>query len=97
VSTLNLEYKETEYLVFREQPAPKLKTRMWSVESKLHGDILGLIRWFGRWRQYVFEPAGGTLFNVSCLSDIEQFLDTVMFDWRAAKQQNKQVDSTATG
>ena len=45
------------------------KTRtveVWSV----HGAILGTIKWFGRWRQYAFFPADGTIFNPECLRDI---------------------------
>lgn len=84
--TKRLDGHETEYLLFREVPSPGLKTRVWTVESKQHGSVLGLIRWFGRWRQYVFEPGHETLFNVGCLSDIEKFLDDAMADWRESKK-----------
>ena|SRR5256885_11213324 len=80
--TKRLAGHETEYLLFREVPSPGLKTRVWTVESKNRGDVLGLIRWFGQWRQYIFDPADGTVFNATCLSDIESFLDDAMSDWR---------------
>jgi hypothetical protein len=32
--------------------------------------MLGIIKWFGRWRQYAFFPDNGTVYNVECLNDI---------------------------
>lgn len=81
-----LDGRETEYLRFREVPSPGLKTKVWTVESKNQGSVLGLVRWFGRWRQYVFEPSTGTLFNNGCLSDIETFLDDAQSEWRESKK-----------
>lgn len=31
---------------------------------------LGVIRWFARWRQYVFQPASDTVFNPVCMREI---------------------------
>ena len=88
----DLSYRETEYLVFSEMRS-KGTTRIWSVTSKRHGDYLGAIRWFGRWRQYVFYADG--IFNSGCLEDINQFLKDAMADWRERK--NKQGDSISVG
>ena len=44
------------------------------VKSKLHGDKLGSIRWFGKWRQYAFFPEKVTIFNIECLSDIITYI-----------------------
>ena len=44
------------------------------VNSKLHGDKLGTIKWFGRWRQYAFFPEAGTVFNTECLNDIQSYI-----------------------
>lgn len=46
------------------------KTQVWAVRSAMHGDPLGTIRWFGRWRQYTFFPEPGTTFNPACLTEI---------------------------
>ena len=35
---------------------------------------LGIIKWFGRWRQYAFFPEKDTVFNVGCLSDIQAYI-----------------------
>lgn len=60
----------TEYLRFEELPNPRKRTRLITVWSVKHGYDLGTIRWYGRWRQYVFEPARGTIFNSSCTRDL---------------------------
>jgi pilus assembly protein Flp/PilA len=64
--------KPTEFLRFEELPneGTKIKTRRFTVWSAKHHDALGGIRWYGRWRQYVFEPALGTTFNNDCLWSI---------------------------
>jgi hypothetical protein len=42
-----------EYLVLERVPDEKRKTLLVSVLSRRHGDLLGMIRWYGPWRQYV--------------------------------------------
>ena len=60
-----LEFEECEYAG---------KTQVFAVLSKKHGDILGKVRWYGPWRQYVFYPETGTLFNPTCLNEISWFV-----------------------
>jgi hypothetical protein len=48
----------------------KPKTKVIGVWSKNHPVMLGIIKWFGRWRQYAFFPDNGTVYNVECLNDI---------------------------
>ena len=48
----------------------KPKTKVIGVYSKKNDDVLGEIKWFGRWRQYAFFPESGTIFNSECLNDI---------------------------
>jgi len=52
----------------------KLKTKVVGVYSKLHGNRLGRIKWYGAWRQYAFFPADLTIFNVECLDDIISYI-----------------------
>jgi len=52
----------------------KPKTQIIEVISKLHGNRLGIIKWFGRWRQYAFFPEFGTVFNIECLNDIQIYI-----------------------
>lgn len=48
----------------------KPKTKVIDVESKISGDVLGTIKWYGKWRQYAFFPGIYTIFNAECLNDI---------------------------
>ena len=43
---------------------------------------LGVIKWFGRWRQYAFFPEVGTVFNTECLEDIRIFIKGMMKERR---------------
>ena len=67
-------YKETKWLRF-EVTTLKPKTVVMHVVSQSRaGLILGKISWFGRWRQYTFEPECCTTFNNACLQDITDVL-----------------------
>lgn len=46
------------------------KTNVYLVQARRDYTPLGTIKWFGRWRQYVFFPASGTVFNPDCLRQI---------------------------
>jgi hypothetical protein len=66
---------ESRYLDFVMLPAVEgRKTRVVEVRSKRSGDLLGTIKWFGRWRQYTFWPEPETIFNAECLTDVETAL-----------------------
>jgi hypothetical protein len=48
------------------------KTQTFSVYSiGRRGAFLGVIKWYGPWRQYVFYPHASTLFNAGCLRELE--------------------------
>lgn len=38
------------------------------------GFLLGVVKWYAQWRQYAFYPAGGTVFEKTCLRDIRDFV-----------------------
>jgi len=63
----------SKYLIFKllEQ---KPKTKVIEIISKQTRERLGVIMWFGRWRQYAFFPDNETVFNVECLSDIQSYI-----------------------
>jgi hypothetical protein len=63
------------YLMFEDRPRPAgAKTRVIEVRSRHRGDLLGVIRWWGPWRQYVFEPAGPSIYSAGCLADVQTAL-----------------------
>lgn len=64
----------SKYLEFHSLIKEKPKTKVIGIWSKKNGDGLGIIKWFGRWRQYAFFPENGTIFNVECLNDIQTYI-----------------------
>lgn len=56
--------------VLDEAASAGRKTQVWLVLSVRSGETLGVIRWFGPWRQYTFAPAPSTVFNPGCLREI---------------------------
>jgi len=75
---------ETKYLrfVMAEQ---KTKTQVWHIISKKWGNVLGVIRWYGPWRQYVFYPEKDTIWNKDCLDDVKNFLQDLMTERSKSK------------
>jgi hypothetical protein len=51
------------------------KTNIYEVFSKEGNYLLGRIKWYGRWRKYIFEPCDGTLYEEVCMRDISQFIE----------------------
>jgi hypothetical protein len=49
-------------------------TSRWQVCNNRSGDELGIIAWYGSWRQYCFEPSGPTVYSAGCLDDISHFI-----------------------
>lgn len=66
-------FKETEYLRFIDKEA-RQKTKIISIVNIHHDEIIGEIKWFGRWRQYCFFPTYNTVWNTTCMKEI---LDTI--------------------
>lgn len=72
---------KTRYIRF-VKTGEKEKTSVWAVESIASGSHLGSIEWHGPWRQYVFSPVVGAVFNGACLGNIRLFIDNRMKDHR---------------
>jgi hypothetical protein len=71
------------YLRFEDRPRPAgAKTRVIAVHNRRHGDLLGVIRWFGPWRQYIFEPFGLAIYSADCLADIQEALQRAQLEHR---------------
>jgi hypothetical protein len=51
------------------------KTQVWRIRANADDMmVLGQVRWYGRWRQYVFFPSGHTLWNPDCLDEVSTFV-----------------------
>ena len=59
------------------------KTRIWYVRTRDNLTVIGMIRWYGRWRRYVYEPAPHTVYEQECLRDIASFIEE-----RTSEQKN---------
>ncbi len=68
---------ETEYLKFTEVQTAG-KTQSWKVCNKRYGDELGIIRWYGAWRQYCYYPTVQAVYSAGCLEDIAAFIKKEM-------------------
>jgi hypothetical protein len=65
-----------KYMVARFLEA-RPKTSVYGVFSKHHGDKLGVIKWFGPWRQYCFFSMDVAVFSSGCHQDLARFLDSL--------------------
>ena len=63
-------------------PSQSGKTLIWVINAKEDGAFLGSIKWFGRWRRYVFHPAAESVFEQDCLRDIATFCEQRTNDHR---------------
>lgn len=73
--------KTTKYITYVEMPAyRKIKTKIFEVVSTSNRETLGTIKWYGPWRQYVFFPESETIWNTTCLQDINNFISELMKD-----------------
>jgi hypothetical protein len=65
-----------KYLEFTNKtPSHSGLTSLWDVASTVHGNVLGKIAWFSRWRQYCFLPFTDTVYSPDCLRDIADFCE----------------------
>lgn len=83
----NAELLPTRYLRFQRIPKPGRKTMVWAIVSQSSGVKLGEIRWHAPWRQYCFYPSADTIFNMECMDDICDRIDTLM-RWRTNVRRN---------
>jgi hypothetical protein len=57
------------------------KTKKWNVTSNAR---LGVVRWHAPWRRYVFHASFDSIFDASCLQEIETFMNEQMEARKAA-------------
>lgn len=84
--------KRAEYLKFLEVQSTHLKTRLIDVRTVNSDVSLGLIKWYPRWRQYVFAPASNTVFNPSCLHEIMSRVDAMTVQHKEALRMKRRVN-----
>lgn len=67
-----------QWLRFKDVTPEGRKTKVVAVVSDTHGDVLGHIKWFGRWRQYAFFPEAGTVWNPDCMTGVSRQIKEMM-------------------
>lgn len=63
-----------EFKLIDEKP----KTSVFDVINIKSGDRLGIIKWYGPWRQYCFFPHEETIFNMDCMRYIIDYIQNLM-------------------
>jgi hypothetical protein len=74
--------KWIEFKVIAEKP----KTKIYKVLSLYDNTELGAIYWYGKWRQYVFEPNAETVWSDECLKELYDFLYKLKEDRKVIKE-----------
>jgi hypothetical protein len=77
------------YLRFELRETPGRSTEVWDVLSRRSGAVLGQIRWYGAWRQYVLHPDPTAIFSGDCLHDIADFARQRTRMWAAQKARER--------
>lgn len=69
---MGLHFAANPWLTFQAKKPQERLTFIVEVIAVRDGTLLGLIRWYGPWRQYVFAPEAGCVFSVGCMKTIER-------------------------
>lgn len=73
----------SDYLDFeRIYVTPVTKTQIWAVRPRNSGQVLGFVKWFGRWRQYCFFPQPDTIWNRDCMGEVMGLIRRLMEERR---------------
>ena len=67
-----------DFLEFTEYDKGQRRTKRFRINHAEEGTELGEIKWHAPWRRYVFFPYHNTLFDVSCLQRITNFIEGLM-------------------
>jgi len=73
-----------KYIEFCELGRWESKTRIVGIYSRSSGALLGEIRWYPHWRQYVFAPRD-SIWNKDCLNLVLAKIDEMMLERKETK------------
>ena len=65
-----MRFEYIHFVLVGEKP----KTKVWSCRNNKSDTELGVVKWYGPWRQYCFFAVPAAVFNLACLQDIIEFL-----------------------
>lgn len=82
--------RNPKWIQFDEVVIPGRKTKVFLVYNKENTETpIGEIKWYGAFRKYSFFPQPHTVYESVCMQDITNFLDELMEERRAAKENEK--------
>ena len=64
-----------KHIHFEEGGGPKADHPLYHCKNNRTASILGVVFYFKPWKKYVFEGRTGCVFDVSCLTDIIDFMN----------------------
>jgi len=70
---LNTRYKYIHFERIDQNP----KTAVYECINNTWNICLGVVRFYPRWRQYCFFPAGDCVMNLGCMTDIIHFIGQI--------------------
>jgi hypothetical protein len=78
---------EGKYLIFDDKgkPTKTATTRTFAVTSQHNGSLLGYVKFFAQWRQYVFFPLNCIL-NKDCLREVADYCVEQTSAWREKRK-----------
>ena len=71
-----------DYFSILEEKLEGRKTPILHICSKLSGNEIGEIKWYGAWRKFCFFPNKDTIWDDKCLTSLNEFLIQYNKDWR---------------
>jgi len=66
-----------QWIKFVQVDSPR-RTQIWSCRNLRSDDELGVVQWYGPWRQYCFLAKTGVVFSAGCLKDVQTFIENLM-------------------
>ncbi len=74
-----------KWIEFIEVNVPNKKTKTFVVQNKDNFSVLGIIKWYGGFRQYSFYPEPNCVFEKTCMKDIIDFMEALMTERKNAR------------
>jgi len=81
--------KSMKYIKFVELYSGKRKTKIVRIENISSGNCLGIIKWYGNWRQYCFFPDGNTVWSKGCLDEVNKYINLLNFTHKNKKTEEE--------
>lgn len=67
---LKTRYQFIHFVKIEQKP----KTSVWHCRNNRSGNELGIVKWYGPWRQYCYFPTTPAVYSAGCLNDIQEFI-----------------------